>query len=77
MRACLSTEAQQRWPDACGPVRDNSQAVPAATAEASLGEQMKAMFKRWLDFEMERGTPAQAQHVQSAAQAYVEQHLAG
>ena len=38
--------------------------------------QMKTMFKRWLDFEMERGAPAQAQHVQDAAKAYVEQHLA-
>ena len=39
--------------------------------------QMKSIFKRWLDYEMEHGTSEKAKAVQDAARTYVEQHMDG
>ena len=43
----------------------------------SLLLQMKSVFKRWLDYEMEHGTSDRAKAVQDAARSYVEQHMDG
>ena len=39
-------------------------------------KKMKFLFKRYLEYEKQNGTPATVEKVKQAAREYVEQHLA-